>query len=84
MFDKVVECIKQEKPDFLIWLIGVKDMKRAGGDQISYFAYSIDKLSEDTGLPCYIIANDQDADPTIADPEDPFGDKVADKKKEAK
>jgi hypothetical protein len=81
MFDKVVECIKNEKPNFLIWLIGVKDMKRAGGDQINYYSYLIDKLSQDCSIPCYILANDQDADPTIPDPDNPFAPQVVDKSK---
>jgi hypothetical protein len=81
MYDKVVECIKNERPDFLIWLLGIKDIKRAGGDQINYYAYLIDKLSQDTSLPCYILANDQDADPTTPDPDNPFGAQVIDRKK---
>jgi hypothetical protein len=81
MFDKVVQCIKKEKPNFLIWLIGVKDMKRAGGDQINYYCYLIDKLAQDCSIPCYILANDQDADPTIPDPDNPFAPQVVDKSK---
>ena len=80
MFHKVIECIKKEKPNFLIWLKGIKDVKRAGGDQTNYYSYLIDKLSQDTGLPCYILVNDQCADPFFADPQNPFGAQVVDEK----